>query len=173
MCAYVLTQWHFFCCGSFILTGRETQSHKNIVLSQPGESFSDLKLNAAVGSPGGVPKLVFQPGRNEMIGGREHSQMGRMQQLEGTWVSEYSLDGYKCTMFCLISCFILQPNVFCFCINLDITSDVTEVCVFKHHWEKIQDHSWRKCLYQTSRMLRGILQFTSDCCLYPQDVSLF
>lgn len=44
MCAYVLTQWHFFCCGSFILTGRETRSDKNIVLSQPGESFSDLKL---------------------------------------------------------------------------------------------------------------------------------
>lgn len=27
-----------------ILTGRETRSDKNIVLSQPGESFSDLKL---------------------------------------------------------------------------------------------------------------------------------
>lgn len=56
-----LTPWHFFCCGSFILAERETRSDKNIVLYQPGESFSDLKLNAAVSSPGGVSPSVSQP----------------------------------------------------------------------------------------------------------------
>lgn len=56
-----LTPWHFFCCGSFILAEQETRSDKNIVLYQPGESFSDLKLNAAVSSPGGVSPSVSQP----------------------------------------------------------------------------------------------------------------
>lgn len=37
------------------------QSNRNIVLYQPGESFGDLKLNAAASSPGGGSPSVSQP----------------------------------------------------------------------------------------------------------------
>lgn len=64
--------------------------------------------------------------------------------------------------------------VFFICINLVIIPDVTELFLCKHWWVKVKKMGsyWEKKYFylQLSRMLRMILQFTSDCRLYLQDI---